>query len=65
VKIYAPNPYESGSSISHWDPSNTPNLLMEPAYFGAHHDIDITGAAFKDEGWTVLPPASVHDWSLY
>jgi hypothetical protein len=38
---------------------------MEPAYFGAHHDIDITGAAFKEEGWTVLPPASVHDWSLY
>lgn len=65
VKIYAPNPYESGSSISHWDPSNTPNLLMEPAYFGAHHDIDLTKQAFQDLGWVVLPPAGVSDWSLY
>jgi hypothetical protein len=65
VKIYAPNPYENGSSISHWDPSNTPNLLMEPAYFGPHHDIDLTKEAFQDIGWTVLPPAHVEEWSLY
>lgn len=65
VKIYAPNPYESGSSISHWDPSNTPDLLMEPAYFGAHHDIDLTKQAFQDLGWTVLPPAGVDNWTLY
>uniref|UniRef100_A0A7C4ATQ9 Peptidase n=1 Tax=Desulfomonile tiedjei TaxID=2358 RepID=A0A7C4ATQ9_9BACT len=65
VKIYAPNPYESGSSISHWDPSNTPDLLMEPYYFGAHHDIDLTRQAFLDLGWTVLPPAAVEDWSIY
>ncbi len=65
VKIYAPNPYENGSSISHWDVSNTPDLLMEPAYFGAHHDIDLTKQAFQDLGWTVLPPAGVQDWCLY
>jgi hypothetical protein len=65
VKIYAPNPYENGSSISHWDPSNTPDLLMEPAYSGPHHDIDLTKQAFQDLGWTVLPPARVADWSLY
>jgi hypothetical protein len=30
VKLNAPNPVQPGSSISHWDPTATPNLLMEP-----------------------------------
>jgi hypothetical protein len=30
VRMYAPNPYESGSSVSHFDKSLTPNDLMEP-----------------------------------
>ena len=30
VPMYAPNPLSSGSSVSHWDTSVTPNLLMEP-----------------------------------
>jgi hypothetical protein len=29
--MYAPNPYQSGSSVSHYDVSAFPNLLMEPA----------------------------------
>lgn len=31
VLMYAPNPFQSGSSVSHYDTSATPNLLMEPA----------------------------------
>src|SRR4029079_1665938 len=30
VLLYAPNPVEGGSSVSHWDKSAFPNLLMEP-----------------------------------
>ena len=29
--LYAPNPYQGGSSVSHFDVTCTPNLLMEPA----------------------------------
>jgi len=65
VKIYAPNPVEPGSSISHWDPSNTPDLLMEPAYSGAHHSVDLTKQAFQDLGWSFVPPAQVGGWELY
>ena len=62
IQMYAPNPYQSGSSISHWDPSNFPNLLMEPSYWGATQSIDRTKEAFKDMGWSFT---SVADWALY
>jgi len=52
--LYAPDPVEQGSSISHWDSSATPNLLMEPAinadlpFLG----LDVTPAQLQDIGWT-------------
>jgi hypothetical protein len=52
VLIYAPNPYEAGSSVSHWDVSATPNLLMEPAInVDLHTSVDLTKPAFEDIGW--------------
>ncbi|MBW3565636.1 MAG: DUF11 domain-containing protein [Acidobacteria bacterium] len=50
--IYAPNPLQAGSSISHWDTRASPNLLMEPnvtATLG--HGIDLSRDAFSDMGW--------------
>jgi len=50
--MFAPNPVQSGSSVSHWDVSASPNLLMEPAINNDLHDtIDITHGAFVDIGW--------------
>ncbi len=59
VKLYAPNPYEGGSSISHFDVSALPNLLMEPAInSNLHNTVDLTLAHFTDIGWlTTLPTA--------
>jgi len=52
VLLYAPNPYEGGSSISHWDVSALPNLLMEPAINSSlSSDVDLTLAHFDDIGW--------------
>ena len=31
IKLYAPNPFVGGSSVSHWDTTATRNLLMEPS----------------------------------
>jgi hypothetical protein len=52
VQMYAPDPFESGSSISHWDPGVTPNALMEP-FINADltQDVDLTRPAFQDIGW--------------
>ena len=54
MKMYTPNPIEPGSSLSHFDESAAPNLLMEPV---ADDDVfsqtDLTGPAFADLGWVV------------
>jgi len=49
--MYAPNPFQSGSSVSHWDVSMTPNTLMEPAINTDLTGVDITTGAFRDIGW--------------
>jgi len=56
VWMYAPNPFQGGSSVSHWDISATPNLLMEPAINGdLTHSVslpnDLTFALLRDIGW--------------
>lgn len=52
VLMYSPTTYASGSSISHFDTSAEPSLLMEPAITnGISSDIDLTRQAFADIGW--------------
>jgi hypothetical protein len=47
-----PNPYQSGSSVSHWDTSPTPDLLMEPSINASlSFDVDLTREMFADIGW--------------
>ncbi len=64
VKMYAPAVYQAGSSVSHFDLSNSPNLLMEPSYTGASHNMDVTGNLLHDVGWyldaTALPISLSH-----
>src|SRR5262249_28191761 len=38
VEMFAPNPQQPGSSVSHFSTSLSPNELMEPIYTGAKHD---------------------------
>ncbi len=49
--MYAPNPLEIGSSMSHFDSSATPNLLMEPMVNGDISGVDLTLYALEDFGW--------------
>jgi hypothetical protein len=54
--VFTPNPFQGGSSVSHWDTSATPNLLMEPAINGdLTHSVtspqDLTFALLRDIGW--------------
>lgn len=55
-RLYAPNPYEQGSSVVHWDTSLFPNQLMEPFI---NRDLtlqvtppaDLTTSLLRDIGW--------------
>jgi hypothetical protein len=54
--VFTPNPFQGGSSVSHWDTIATPNQLMEPAINGdlAHSVVlpqDLTFAMLRDLGW--------------
>lgn len=57
VLVYTPIPFAPGSSVSHWDTSAEPSLLMEPAITnGLSSDVDLTLQQFKDMGWFGAPP---------
>ena len=54
--MYTPSPFQSGSSVSHFDSTASPNLLMEPAINGdLTHSVnvpqDLTFKLLKDLGW--------------
>ena len=60
--LYAPNPVELGSSISHWVIETWPNSLMEP-----NINADLTGypdmalGLLQDEGWTLAGANVIFD----
>jgi len=54
--LFAPNPFQGGSSVSHWDTTAFPNQLMEPGINGdLTHSVvpvwDLTWSSFQDIGW--------------
>jgi hypothetical protein len=62
VHLFAPNPVQPGSSVSHWDPLTAPNQLMEPTSSPdvAHSLVpprDLTLPLMRDIGW--YPDADV------
>lgn len=68
--LYAPNPFEDGSSTSHWDTSAFPHLLMQPNLGGdLAHVVDLTLPLLEDLGWApepaipTEPRAPVHEIS--
>jgi hypothetical protein len=61
--LFAPNPLQSGSSVSHFDSSGLPNQLMEPNISGdlLHAVVpprDLTYSLFRDLGWNTGAPAA-------
>lgn len=62
VLVYTPIPFATGSSVSHWDTSPTPNLLMEPAINpDLSSSVDLAIPHFIDIGWVTMGTAAVAD----
>ena len=56
IRMYAPNPFQQGSSVSHYDTTASRNQLMEPSINGdltqsVSPPIDLTLPLFRDIGW--------------
>ncbi|MGB5237986.1 MAG: choice-of-anchor D domain-containing protein, partial [Flavobacteriaceae bacterium] len=67
-QMWAPNPFQPGSSIAHWDefafPAGDPNSLMSPQVGSAESNFnvgDITRGFFRDMGWVLAeqPPIAI------
>jgi hypothetical protein len=64
VRMYAPNPWLDGSSVSHWDSSLSPYEALEPYYRASVHSLLITGQALADVGWNLAGSAPTTAWIL-
>ncbi len=52
VELYTPGTFERGSSVSHWNTTASPNLLMEPSInTGLPLTTDLTRQLLRDIGW--------------
>jgi hypothetical protein len=58
VEMYAPNPVEGGSSVSHFNTDAAPNELMEPQYTNYLDTLGLALYLLKDIGWTITAPSS-------
>jgi hypothetical protein len=57
ARLFAPNPAQLGSSISHFDSVASPNLLMEPAInadLRSAETLDLTPFQMLDVGWSLM-----------
>jgi hypothetical protein len=54
VEMYAPNPFESGSSVSHFSQDATPNEVMEPSYTQFLITPGLATQLLQDMGWEIL-----------
>ena len=57
VRMYAPNPVEGGSSVSHFDTAIAPNEMMEPSLVGSYSGPGLALPLFEDIGWPVFTDA--------
>ncbi|TAG08455.1 MAG: hypothetical protein EAZ42_10650, partial [Verrucomicrobia bacterium] len=69
LNLFAPSPFSSGSSISHWVAESSPDLLMEPAVNPVlDRRLDLTLPLMKDLGWQIidmpLPHYTYTLWAL-
>lgn len=56
VRMFAPNPLQTGSSVSHFHSDAFPNLLMEPALNRSiFNKVDLTLPLFQDIDWRTNP----------
>ena len=58
VEMFAPNPVEGGSSVSHFNTDAAPNELMEPQYTNYSDTLGLALYLLKDIGWSVTAPTS-------
>jgi hypothetical protein len=58
IEMYAPSPFEGGSSVSHFNTDTAPNELMEPSYTEYLESLGLALFLLQDIGWSIAAPAN-------
>lgn len=58
VQMYAPNPFNDGSSVAHFDTAVAPDEIMEPQYTEGSLDLGLALYLLKDIGWALAADAN-------
>lgn len=58
VQMYAPNPVEGGSSVSHFNTAASPDEIMEPQYTEGQLGLGLALYLLQDIGWAITPVAN-------
>jgi len=53
LRLHGPNPFQPGSSLSHWSTALSPNELMEPVYTAPDHNMSLALYLMQDIGWSI------------
>lgn len=53
VAMFAPNPFQPGSSVTHFSSDLMPDELMEPIYRSPRHEVGLALPLLQDLGWQV------------
>ncbi|MGK0248499.1 MAG: hypothetical protein ACI910_001231, partial [Oleispira sp.] len=59
VEMYAPSPYEQGSSVSHFSKDTSPNEIMEPSYTEFLTTPGMATQLLQDMGWAMANNAPI------
>lgn len=59
MQLYAPNPLEPGSSVSHWTTIRTPDELLEP-FATPTTNAFVTHGLLRDIGWALTIPSCLN-----
>jgi predicted transglutaminase-like cysteine proteinase len=54
VEMYAPSPFQGGSSVSHFNIDVAPNELMEPNYTSYLESLGLALFLLQDIGWSIV-----------
>ncbi len=60
IEMFTANPYQPGSSVSHWHTQVTPNEMMEPFFTVPTKNVGLADEAMADIQWTTTSSTFIH-----
>lgn len=60
IEMFTANPYQPGSSVSHWHTQVTPDEMMEPFFTSPMKNVGLADESMTDIQWGTTTPSFIH-----